>query len=98
MILALLPAHNEEATIAKSIQGLLGQTQPPDQVVVIADNCTDATAAVAATYGATVYETVGNGDKKAGALNQYLARALTRDDVDHILIQNPSEVETETRR
>ena len=43
---------------------------------VLADNCTDATVEVARTHGVEVVETVGNTEKKAGALNQELARLL----------------------
>ena len=43
---------------------------------VIADNCTDRTAEIAAAHGAEVYTTVDNHDRKAGGLNQLLARLL----------------------
>ena len=36
---------------------MLRQTLPVDEVVVVADSCTDDTAAVAASYGAIVVET-----------------------------------------
>jgi Glycosyltransferases, probably involved in cell wall biogenesis len=39
---------------------------------VIADNCTDDTVDHARAAGAMVFETVGNTEKKAGALNQWL--------------------------
>jgi cellulose synthase/poly-beta-1,6-N-acetylglucosamine synthase-like glycosyltransferase len=42
-------------------------------VVVVADNCTDKTAEVAQGHGADVFATVGNTEKKAGALNQALS-------------------------
>ena len=44
--------------------------------MVIADNCTDATVEVARQHRVEVVETVGNTEKKAGALNQELARIL----------------------
>lgn len=72
MITVLIPAHNEEKTIAKAIQSVREQTRSVDKIYVIADNCTDATAKVAKANGALVYETLGNHDKKAGALNQVL--------------------------
>ena len=43
----LIPAHNEEAVLALTLESLAGQTRPPDRVVVLADNCTDATVEVA---------------------------------------------------
>lgn len=68
----LVPAHNEELTIAATLHSLWQQTRPPDKVVVVADNCTDDTAELARANGADVFSTVGNTDKKAGALNQAL--------------------------
>ena len=52
----IVPAHNEESVIANVIQSLLAVDWPADQfrVVVVADNCTDATAAVATAAGAHV--------------------------------------------
>lgn len=69
-ITVLLPAHNEAEQIADTIESLLAQTRPPERIVVIADNCTDATVAIASTYPVTVMETVDNPHRKAGALNQ----------------------------
>src|SRR5512133_41423 len=54
----LVPAHDEEAMIAGTIAALRSGDYPPDRrhVVVVADNCSDATAAIAAEAGATVLE------------------------------------------
>jgi cellulose synthase/poly-beta-1,6-N-acetylglucosamine synthase-like glycosyltransferase len=43
---------------------------------VIADNCADATVRIARDLGVVAVETVGNTEKKAGALNQQLAMML----------------------
>ena len=69
----LVPAYNEALTIAATLESLWGQTRPPDRVVVVADNCTDDTAEIARDHGADVFATVGNTEKKAGALNQALS-------------------------
>lgn len=55
-LLVLIPAHDEEASIGVCVRSLLGQTYPSGlrRVVVIADNCADATAAVALEAGATI--------------------------------------------
>lgn len=71
-IIALVPAHNEEEQLGVMLQSLKNQTHPVDKVVVILDNCTDGTEAVALSYGAEVFTTVNNTHKKAGALNQAL--------------------------
>jgi cellulose synthase/poly-beta-1,6-N-acetylglucosamine synthase-like glycosyltransferase len=68
----LVPAHDEEGQIAATIESLLAQSRPPDEIVVVCDNCTDGTARIAAGYPVRVVHTVGNTSKKAGALNQAL--------------------------
>ena len=88
-VIALMPAHNEEAGILLALEALGAQRRTPDEVVVIADNCVDSTARVARTWGANVHVTVDNQDKKAGALNQVLSELLpTLDDDDVILVQD----------
>lgn len=73
----LVPAHNEADRIAETLAALGGQTRRPDRIVVVADNCTDATPELAAAGGAEVFVTRNNRNKKAGALNQALDRLLT---------------------
>ena len=65
----LIPAHNEQADIEACLASVLAQTRTPDLVVVIADNCTDDTVALARRFrGVKVLETSGNTDAKVGAL------------------------------
>lgn len=52
----LVPAHNEAAEIANTLASLLPQIGTQDEIVVIADNCTDETAAIARSFGVTVLE------------------------------------------
>lgn len=52
----LVPAHNEEAVIADTVRQLMKQLRPTDTLLVVADNCTDATARLAGEAGATVVE------------------------------------------
>ena len=88
-IVALLPAHNEAADIATALNFLNLQSRRPDRVIVIANNCTDNTAEVAASCGAEVMVQEGNKHKKAGALNYALERVLPglRDE-DAVLVQD----------
>jgi 1,2-diacylglycerol 3-beta-glucosyltransferase len=76
-IVVLVPAHDEEAGLAATVEALAGQHYPTGryEVIVIADNCTDATAAVAAAGGATVWE---RHDPSARGKGQALAWALER--------------------
>jgi biofilm PGA synthesis N-glycosyltransferase PgaC len=70
-MLVLIPAHNEEDSIGNVLNALLTQTRVPDRIVVMADNCTDKTEAIARRFrGVTVMRTVGNTERKVGALNQ----------------------------
>ena len=82
----LVPAHNEEHSIGATIESLQRQTLAPASITVIADNCTDHTAGAAIIEGATVFTSVGNTQKKAGALNQYLRRALLDMDPDDFVL------------
>jgi len=52
----LVPAHNEADEIRASLRSLIGQVPNREQIIVIADNCTDATAEIARSYGVTVIE------------------------------------------
>lgn len=52
----LIPAHDEADGIAAVIRAVRGQLRPCDGVLVVADNCTDDTAAIAAACGADVVE------------------------------------------
>ena len=52
----LVPAHNEAGGIRQTLDSLTPQILPRDRIVVIADNCTDSTAAVARHAGAEVLE------------------------------------------
>ncbi len=75
-VTVLIPAHNEESLIGATILSLQQQSYPPERIIVVADNCTDATIEISRAAGVEVVESIGNTHKKAGALNQALARLL----------------------
>src|ERR1700761_5623694 len=54
----IVPAHNEESVIERTVKSLLRIDWPREcfRVVVVADNCTDATADTARRAGAEVME------------------------------------------
>lgn len=52
----LVPAHNEALVIQRTLAQLLPQIKAQDSLVVVADNCTDATAELARAAGAVVIE------------------------------------------
>jgi cellulose synthase/poly-beta-1,6-N-acetylglucosamine synthase-like glycosyltransferase len=51
-VAVLVPAHNESTGILFTLEDVKPQLRPGDRLLVVADNCTDDTAAVAATAGA----------------------------------------------
>jgi cellulose synthase/poly-beta-1,6-N-acetylglucosamine synthase-like glycosyltransferase len=85
-ITVLIPAHNEEASLPATLASLLAQSRPPERIIVVADNCTDGTTAVAHRAGVEVFETVGNGEKKGGALNQALREILPAQGVNDVVM------------
>jgi cellulose synthase/poly-beta-1,6-N-acetylglucosamine synthase-like glycosyltransferase len=55
-VAVLVPAHNEAGAIAATLQTILPQLRSADRLLVVADNCSDDTRAVAAATGAEVIE------------------------------------------
>lgn len=50
----VIPAYNESTRIDRSVQSVLAQTRPVDEVIVVDDGSTDGTADVLAKYGGRV--------------------------------------------
>jgi GT2 family glycosyltransferase len=80
-VVVLIPAHDEEGTIAHCVEAFEQQTYPRERfrVVVVADNCTDETAAVALGAGAEVLvraepDARGKGHALRWGMEQLLAR------------------------
>src|SRR6478735_3591616 len=81
----IVPAYNEEESIAEVLESLLGQTRLPDVVHVVVNNTTDRTVEFAAKFAGLhsrvdddgieqftevfVHDIGKNPDKKVGALN-----------------------------
>jgi cellulose synthase/poly-beta-1,6-N-acetylglucosamine synthase-like glycosyltransferase len=53
-VAVLVPAHNESSGLIPTLQDIKAQLGAADRLIVVADNCTDDTAAVAAASGAEV--------------------------------------------
>lgn len=73
----MIPAYNEADSIADTIRSLQGQTIVPDEIVVIDDCSTDATAEIASALGVTVRRPPRNTGSKAGAQTFALANVRT---------------------
>ncbi len=78
-LLVLVPARNEERLIGRAVAALVRQRRPGDIVMVIADRCTDRTAAVAASAGAEIVERPDGAEPgKAAAIHDGLRAAAAR--------------------
>ena len=94
----LVCARNEEQVIRLPVKSLAMGKYPADrrETIVLADNCTDATAAVARAAGATVWEkttpSAGKGDVLAWGIERVRARggfdAIAVFDADNIAADN----------
>jgi cellulose synthase/poly-beta-1,6-N-acetylglucosamine synthase-like glycosyltransferase len=74
----LIPAHNEEAGIGPTLASIIPQLAPGDRVLVVADNCTDATAAVARAAGAEVVERADTARRGKGYALDFGVRTLEK--------------------
>lgn len=54
----VVPAHNEGRNVISTLHDLKAQIQVSDRLIVVADNCSDDTASVAAEVGAEVIERI----------------------------------------
>lgn len=72
----IVPAHNEERVVGKLVRNLMKLAYPPDlfDVYVIADHCSDQTAAVARAEGATVWARSDGTRGKGRSLQEIMAR------------------------
>jgi cellulose synthase/poly-beta-1,6-N-acetylglucosamine synthase-like glycosyltransferase len=68
--LVLVPAHNEERGIPRTLEAIAADRRATDQVLVVADRCTDATATVARSLGALVLERGENDEPGRAAARQ----------------------------
>ncbi len=77
----LVAARNEEAVIGKLIESIRCQDYPSElvDIFVVADNCTDKTAAVVRALGAVCYERDDPSRKTKGFALQFLVECIRRD-------------------
>lgn len=83
----IIPTYNEEKSIGKCLESLANQTIKPDEVIVVDNNCTDKTVAIAQKFKARIIK-----EKKQGMIyarnagfNNAKYEILARTDADAIL-------------
>jgi cellulose synthase/poly-beta-1,6-N-acetylglucosamine synthase-like glycosyltransferase len=81
----LVPAHNEEPLLGELLRSLNALDYPRDRyrVFVVADNCTDATAAIARAHGAVVYERADSERRGKGHALQWLLEQVAARGEEH---------------
>ena len=83
--MAIIPAHNEEFVIRNLVESLKAQDYPKElyDIYVIADNCTDNTAAIAKDAGAIVYKRFDEAHKTKGHALQWFLKQKIEENADY---------------
>jgi cellulose synthase/poly-beta-1,6-N-acetylglucosamine synthase-like glycosyltransferase len=82
----LVPAHNEEAGIARTLAAIRSQLDGGDRILVVADNCSDCTAALAHSAGAEVVERTDPVRRGKGYALDHGVRTLEADPPEIVVI------------
>ena len=84
----LVPAHNEETGIAATVASLRAVDWPADRfdVVVVADNCSDATADIAARAGTRVLARHDGAKRGKGYALDFAFRELLKSDYRYFVV------------
>ncbi len=84
-VAVVIPAHDEEAVIGRTLAALASHLSAQDRVLVIADNCSDGTAAVAAGHGAQVLERNDREQRGKGHALDFAVRHLAKSPPDAVV-------------
>jgi cellulose synthase/poly-beta-1,6-N-acetylglucosamine synthase-like glycosyltransferase len=82
----LIPAHNEGAGILPTIRDVQAQLGPNDRLLVVADNCTDDTAAIVQAAGGEVIVRADPARRGKGYALEFGARHLGLNPPDVVVI------------
>jgi cellulose synthase/poly-beta-1,6-N-acetylglucosamine synthase-like glycosyltransferase len=82
----IVPAHNESRGLLPTLRDIKSQVGPKDCLLVVADNCTDDTATVAAEAGAEVIERVDRERRGKGHALAAGVRKLALDPPDVVIV------------
>lgn len=84
-VAVLVPAHDESVAMLPTLADIRSQLKAGDRIVVVADNCTDETARVAAGAGAEVIERKDPGRSGKGYALQFGLAHLSQDPPDVVV-------------
>lgn len=82
----IIPAHNEALMIADTLRTVVPQLVAGDRLVVVADNCSDDTAKIAAEAGAEVLERFDHERRGKGYALDFGVRHLERNPPEVVVI------------
>jgi cellulose synthase/poly-beta-1,6-N-acetylglucosamine synthase-like glycosyltransferase len=82
----LVPAHNESRGLLPTLADIQSQLLPNDRLLVVADNCTDDTAAVATGGGAEVVERHDAAKRGKGYALDYGLQHLSLDPPEIVIV------------
>ena len=82
----IIPAHDEEAIIGRTLEGLAQAGVPGSDILVVADNCIDATADVARAAGVRVAERQDQQRRGKGFALAFARDVLANDPPDVVIV------------
>jgi cellulose synthase/poly-beta-1,6-N-acetylglucosamine synthase-like glycosyltransferase len=84
----VVPAHNEELLVGRLLDSIRHQDYPPKlfDAIVVADNCTDATAVISRSHDATVLERMDERNRGKGYAIKWALETIDLDRYDAVLI------------
>ena len=85
-VAVLVPAHNESTGIIPTLEDVKAQLRPNDRLLVVADNCSDDTAAVSRSLGVEVVHRHDNDRIGKGYALDYGLRHLGGDPPDIVVM------------
>ncbi|RBA23000.1 glycosyltransferase family 2 protein [Herminiimonas fonticola] len=85
-VAVLVPAHNEAQGIAATIAAIREQLRDGDRILIVADNCTDETVAMALAAGAPVLERINLEQRGKGYALDYGVQHLANSPPEVVLM------------
>jgi cellulose synthase/poly-beta-1,6-N-acetylglucosamine synthase-like glycosyltransferase len=82
----VVPAHDEASMVATTLRSILPELSASDRLIVVADNCSDETAAVAAASGAETIVRTDPARRGKGYALDFAVRHLARTAPDIVIV------------